>query len=315
MEIWADSQKLGQAPVNAAGDWMFSADLAPGEYELTARAVDEGGETLAETEPVLVEVPQPITAPTFNPPQMDADGKLSLIGTGTPGSTVEIWADGQKLGQAPVDAAGDWMFSADLAPGAYDLTARAVDQEGAPLAESEPQTFTMPEPEEMAAAEETVAITPTLELPDALVAGQAATLSGRGTLGRVIEILDDGVVIGTATVGDDGTWSYNYTPADAGAHTLAVRDAEDAELASEPVTADVAAEEAEEETATEQEAETGPVCGVGTDRGDTYVVAPCEYMALIAQRLGIDVAALIAANPQVADPNLIYPGQVLNVPR
>ena len=130
VEIWAGGQKLGQAPVDAAGDWMFSTDLAPGAYDLTARAVDEGGETLAETEPVSVEVPKPITAPTFNPPQVDADGKLSLIGTGTPGSTVEIWAGGQKLGQAPVDAAGDWMFSADLAPGEYDLTARAVDEGG-----------------------------------------------------------------------------------------------------------------------------------------------------------------------------------------
>ncbi|NLW06405.1 MAG: LysM peptidoglycan-binding domain-containing protein [Clostridia bacterium] len=38
-------------------------------------------------------------------------------------------------------------------------------------------------------------------------------------------------------------------------------------------------------------------------------------MYLIAQRFGICLEELIAANPQVKDPNLIYPGQVLCIPR
>ena len=53
----------------------------------------------------------------------------------------------------------------------------------------------------------------------------------------------------------------------------------------------------------------------GEDRGDTYVVALCEYMGLIAQRTGVSLPDLIAANPQVTNPNLIRPGQILNLPR
>jgi len=53
---------------------------------------------------------------------------------------------------------------------------------------------------------------------------------------------------------------------------------------------------------------------MGVDQGTTYIVARCEYMALIAQRTGVKLADLIAANPQVTNPNLIYPDQVLNLP-
>jgi hypothetical protein len=38
-------------------------------------------------------------------------------------------------------------------------------------------------------------------------------------------------------------------------------------------------------------------------------------MALIANRTGVTLAALIAANPEVTNPDLIYPGQILNLPR
>jgi len=46
----------------------------------------------------------------------------------------------------------------------------------------------------------------------------------------------------------------------------------------------------------------------------TYVVQSGDTMYLIAQKFGVPLQALIAANPQIADPNLIYPGQTLMVP-
>ena len=52
----------------------------------------------------------------------------------------------------------------------------------------------------------------------------------------------------------------------------------------------------------------------GEDRGDTYVVAPCETIHLIATRTGVSVQDLLAVNPQICNPNLIYAGQVLALP-
>jgi LysM repeat protein len=46
----------------------------------------------------------------------------------------------------------------------------------------------------------------------------------------------------------------------------------------------------------------------------TYVVGWGDTLRKIAARLGISVSSLIAANPQLWNPNLIYPGQVLNLP-
>ncbi len=39
-----------------------------------------------------------------------------------------------------------------------------------------------------------------------------------------------------------------------------------------------------------------------------------ETLTSIAQRIGVSVQAIIAANPQIEDPNLIFVGQIINVP-
>ena len=46
----------------------------------------------------------------------------------------------------------------------------------------------------------------------------------------------------------------------------------------------------------------------------SYRVQSGDSMSAIASRLGVSLAALERANPQIANPNTIYPGQVLNVP-
>ncbi|MEW5785790.1 MAG: LysM peptidoglycan-binding domain-containing protein [Bacillota bacterium] len=45
-----------------------------------------------------------------------------------------------------------------------------------------------------------------------------------------------------------------------------------------------------------------------------YTVQPGDTMFTIAQRFGVSLDALIAANPQISNPNLIFPGDVLCVP-
>jgi LysM repeat protein len=46
----------------------------------------------------------------------------------------------------------------------------------------------------------------------------------------------------------------------------------------------------------------------------TYVVQPGDTMSGIAEKFGVSLSALEAANPQVSDPNLIFPEQVLTIP-
>lgn len=46
----------------------------------------------------------------------------------------------------------------------------------------------------------------------------------------------------------------------------------------------------------------------------THVVVPGDTLSAIAAAHGVPTDAVIAANPQIADPNLIYPGDVVNIP-
>ena len=48
--------------------------------------------------------------------------------------------------------------------------------------------------------------------------------------------------------------------------------------------------------------------------GQLYTVRPGDSMFMIARQAGIPLSSLITANPQIPDPNTIYPGQQLCVP-
>lgn len=47
----------------------------------------------------------------------------------------------------------------------------------------------------------------------------------------------------------------------------------------------------------------------------SYTVQPGDSMWSIARKFGVSLDALIAANPQIPNPNLIFPGQIVCVPR
>ncbi|MDI6871437.1 MAG: LysM peptidoglycan-binding domain-containing protein [Bacillota bacterium] len=45
-----------------------------------------------------------------------------------------------------------------------------------------------------------------------------------------------------------------------------------------------------------------------------YVVQPGDTLSAIARRFGVSLAALLAVNPEIADPDLIFPGQLIRIP-
>ncbi len=48
--------------------------------------------------------------------------------------------------------------------------------------------------------------------------------------------------------------------------------------------------------------------------GTIYRVRAGDSLYIIAQRFGVSLNDLIAANPQISDPNLVYPGQEICIP-
>ena len=127
----------------------------------------------------------------------------------------------------------------------------------------------------------------------------------------------DGQPAGTATVGADGRWTITATLA-AGQRRLSV-DALDAAgqvaaSSAEAVLTVSAAAAATPAPTVGAACRPGDPNAYGVDQGKVWLVDRCATMTIIARQNGIALNDQIAATPQVLDPDLIYPGQLITLP-
>ncbi|SDT12986.1 Ig-like domain-containing protein [Microlunatus soli] len=222
VEVTVDGDVIGTTTVDEDGNWSLPvpAPLADGDHTATATQTDPAGNTSGESEPVAFTIDT--TAPDAPVITTPADGSVTgdstptISGTAEPGATVTVTtADGTELGTATADGGGDWSFAADaLDDGTYTITATATDEAGNGSVPSEPVTFTV----DTTAPEAPVITGPA---DGSTIADNTPTIVGTGEPGATVEVSIDGTVIGTADVGDDGTWSLD--PSDAladGEHTV-----------------------------------------------------------------------------------------------
>ena len=222
VDVLVDGVSVGKATVGADGSWSLPTTLTAGEHKIEANALDSGGKVAASASPATVKVAAALAAPVLKLPATLTAGAVTLSGTGTPNSQVDVLVDGVSVGKATVGADGSWSLPATLTAGDHKIEANALDADGKVAASASPATVTI-----AAAATATVAATaaptaaaPSLNPPSVSAAGET-TLSGTGTPGSEVEVLIDGVSVGKATVGADGTWSLpvNLT---AGDHEIVV---------------------------------------------------------------------------------------------
>lgn len=207
VEIFRDGVSLGTAEVGTDGTWSFDVDLpTAGDYSFSVKALNAAGNVVAESEPQTLTIAgSEIALPTFTLPEQPAVGPFTLTGTGTPGSTIEIIRNGVSLGTTTVGDDGNWSFDLDLPEaGDYDFSLNTLDGSGNVLGSVALPTVSLSAPE-IGAPEFAL---PTFNLPELPTVGPL-TLTGTGTPGSTIEILRNGVSLGTTTVGDDGNWSFD----------------------------------------------------------------------------------------------------------
>ena len=269
-------------------------------------------------------------APSFDVARASRDAPAVLAGRAPAGSRVRVLdGDGVELGSARADRAGEWAIvtTEPLRPGAHELRLEAELGDGETLASEGPLALAIPEGGApagtlaVALAEKPGQASRVLQQagPGSPRAGALAlgavdyddagnlVLGGAAPPGSAVRAyLDDGP-IGAATADSDGRWTLRPdAPVAAGQHRLRVDQLDPAGKVVSRLEAPFSRAE--------------PALAAAVARsGRHIVVQPGNSLWRIARAAygeGLRYTVIYRANQeQIRDPDLIYPGQVFDLPQ
>ncbi|MDR2973689.1 MAG: Ig-like domain-containing protein, partial [Propionibacteriaceae bacterium] len=231
--VSVDGAPVGTAVVQPDGTWTLTptTPLAVGPHQVTATQNNGAGDSPAATSDFTVTEPTgpadttPPAAPVITGPvdgSTTTDNTPTITGTGEPGATVTVTVDGTPIGDAVVQPDGTWTLTptTPLADGPHTIGATQKD----PAGNQSP-------PAQVGVTVDTTAPS----APEILTPAQGSSttnttpaVTGKGEPGATVTVQIDGVDVGTATVGTDGTWTVTpTTPLALGPHqvTATQRDA------------------------------------------------------------------------------------------
>ena len=240
----ADGNTIGTG--KAGSDGKFTIDLGTpltnGE-QITATATDQSGNTspgvqvtapdlTAPDAPEIVTVNDNVgaeTGPLSNGQRTD-DARPTFSGISEAGTVITFYDNGKPIGTATADATGKWSFtpSTNLSEGSHAITTTATDAAGNTSPASTAVTFVVDTVAPGAPA--IVSITDDVAPGTGTLGSGSSTndprpqLTGTAEAGSTVTIYDNGIAIGTAVVGSNGSWSF--TPSvnlSEGSHQLTVR--------------------------------------------------------------------------------------------
>ncbi len=244
VEIVDNGKTIGTAIVGEDGKWTFTPaepGLSDGSHNIVIIPVDKDGnkgepspgheiivDTVAPGRPLIEGVFDDV-AP--NEGLIASGGHTNdttptLSGTAEAGSIVRILDNGVEIGSVLADADGKWSFTPDpaLAEGTHEFTLISEDAAGNVSVPSLPFPIIVDTTPPAKPGVGTGGIELVQDnvgpIQDDLESGDTTddktpTFSGGGaTPGDTVVIIDNGVEIGTAIVGDDGKWTF--TPEEPG---------------------------------------------------------------------------------------------------
>ncbi|MDM0115511.1 Ig-like domain-containing protein [Variovorax sp. J22R133] len=225
---------IGEAPVDDNGDWTFTptTPLPEGPHAITTQEKDPAGnpgpvsppldivvDTTAPEAPTSLVATDDVGAKTGPVADGDTtdDNKPTFSGKGEPGSTVTVYDNGVKLGDAPVDLKGNWSLTptTPLADGPHAFTTTTKDPAGNTSPVSAPlnvviDTAAPAAPTTLVATDDVGAKTGQLANGDVTDDNKPA-LSGKAEPGSTVTVYDNGTKLGTAPVDANGNWTLTPT--------------------------------------------------------------------------------------------------------
>ncbi|MHA7844958.1 Ig-like domain-containing protein [Serratia sp. D1N4] len=233
-----NGNKIGETTVDKDGNWSFTpeTELSEGEHEISVIVEDPAGNQSEPSDPwvVIVDTTAP-DAPTIGSIYDDAGSKRgelqpgdvtddttpTLNGQAEAGAKVEIYDNGNKIGETTANANGDWSFTpeSELVEGEHSFTTRATDAAGNTSAMSLPWELVIDitPPEQPGIDGNGPGIGEIIDdqgpVQGPIAKGETTddtkpTLNGKGEPGDTIVVLDNGNKIGETTVDKDGNWSF-----------------------------------------------------------------------------------------------------------
>ncbi|WP_239699542.1 Ig-like domain-containing protein, partial [Salmonella enterica] len=230
VEVFINGDSAGFATVDASGNWIFeiTTPLSESTHYFTVQATNANGPGgLSAPVGITVDLSAPaqpvITSATDDVPGMTGtldngaltnDSRPTLNGTGEAGATIRILDNGVEIGSATVDQSGNWRFTpnAPLESNAHIFTAVATDPAGNSGQPSDGFTLNID-----AQAPDVPVITSVIDdnnqptvpvLPGQSTDDRQPILNGTGEPGATITIFDNGTPLGTAQVGENGSWTF-----------------------------------------------------------------------------------------------------------
>ena len=203
-----------------------------GPNTVSASAVDPAGNaaSTSATQTLTIDTTAPV-APAKPGLALASDSGLpgdgvtnvstpTVIGTAQPGNTVKLYdTDGTSvLGTTVADNAGNYSIaSSNLGQGVHSLTVRATDAAGNVSTASAAVSLTI---DSMALAPQILAVGSSSGAQTGLTNVATPTLTGTAEPGSRITLYEGETPLGTATVIQDGTWSFTAGTLAEGLHQI-----------------------------------------------------------------------------------------------
>ena len=344
-----DEAAKAQADARAAEEEARQAAAAAAAAMAVADAATQAAQMTRQPAPTPAKPSQPSdtpsladsTVPSFDVVRVNPKGDTVVAGRAAPGSKVRILDHGKIIGETTADKRGEWVFVPEtpLPPGnrqltleaelsgnkststasvmmvvpepGKDIAGRPTDQPQQPLVlripDAAPEKITVPEgPVPSVVLQKPTAGQPALLLAvDAIDYDDAGRLSisGQAQAGSLIQLYLDNGFLGRAMTGGDHRWSV--TPeirVEPGLYTLRA----DQMDAAGKVAARISLPFSRAEP-------------LAPGTGRYVIVQPGNSLWRIARRTygtGFQYTVIYEANAaQIADADLIYPGQIFELPR
>lgn len=266
------------------------------------------------------------TPPSFDIVKVDPSGHAVIAGRAAPGTMVQILDGSKSLGEVTADNRGEWVLvpTDPMAAGERQLTLEATDPtSGAKTKSTDTVALAVATPSSGATGSNTVAVllpgnanepAQTLQTPNARGGSLSLDtaeynehgdlmLSGHANPGATLHLYAGNEPLATVTADSQGKWS-SVSPRPQGSQSPGKIDLRVDELAANGSVAQRIAEPFEPPAAT---------------ANGQYTVQAGNSLWLIARKTygaGQHYTVIFGANKEhIRDPNLIYPGQVIALPK